>query len=213
MNGVLWMHTDAVSDPDVFGRAFDRMPPERQKKILAFRFEKDRRLSLCAGILLEEALRRADVRHARIAAGTYGKPFLADRADIHFNLTHSGQIAAIAVSDRPVGIDAERCQHFEDVLLQRVFLPSELAEALSDRDTFHTTLWTVKESLMKLLGTGLSLDPKDIRVSFFPYVHAYSEGYDCADLRFTTRLIDGHVLTVCSAYDPFADRFERFDLK
>ena len=213
MNLVLWMYADAVSDPETFRRAVDSMPSERQKKIRSFRFEQDRQLSLCAGLLLCEGLKRAGVPDAGIAYGPYGKPYLRDRDDIFFNLSHGGRIAAIAVSNKPVGIDVEPIRPFEEDVLHRVFLPEELAVApAGDRERFYTALWTVKESLMKRFGTGLSLDPKEIRVSFSPYVHADCEGYDCADLRFMTRLIDGHVLTVCSSHDPFTDRFERFDL-
>ena len=212
MNEVLWMYADAISDPETFGRAFDRMPPERQQKIRSFRFERDRQLSLCAGLLLCEELKRAGVPNAEIAYGPYGKPYLRDSDNFFFNVTHGGRIAAIAVSDKPVGIDVEPIRPFEEDMLHRVFLPEELAAAPNcDRERFYTALWTVKESLMKLFGTGLSLDPKEIRVSFGTHVIARCAGYDCGSLRFFTQLLDDHILTVCSSYDPFPGRTEQFE--
>ena len=212
MNVVLWMYADAVSDPGTFSRAFDSMPSERRQKIRSFRFERDRQLSLCAGLLLCEGLKRAGVPNAGIAYGPYGKPYLRDRDDVFFNLSHGGRIAAIAVSNKPVGIDVEPIRPFEEDVLRRVFLPEELAAAPDgDRERFYTALWTVKESLMKLFGTGLSLDPKEIRVSFGTHVIARCAGYDCGPLRFFTRSIDDHVLTVCSPYDPFPGRTEQYE--
>ena len=212
MNEVLWMYADAVSDPETFRRAFDSMPFERRQKIRSFRFERDRQLSLCAGLLLCEGLKRAGVPNAGIAYGPYGKPYLRDRDDVFFNLSHGGRIAAIAVSDKPVGIDVEPIRPFGEDVLRRVFLPEELAAAPGcDRERFYTVLWTVKESIMKLFGTGLSLDPADIRVSFGERVAAHCADFDCEPLRFLSRSLDDHILTVCSYDDPFFDLPEQFE--
>ena len=57
--------------------------------------------------------------------GPMGKPFFPAMPHIHFNLSHSGDLALCALSDRPVGVDIER------VRPHRAGLPRY---ALSDRE-------------------------------------------------------------------------------
>lgn len=82
----------------------------------------------------------------------------------------------------------------------------------SDRDRFFTRLWTVKESMMKYFGTGLSLDPRKIAISFSPALRAACEGFPCEALRFTTWELPDACLTVCSTRAPFTDRPEEYRL-
>lgn len=39
-----------------------------------------------------------------ISYGCYGKPYLRDYPNAQFNISHSGQFVACAVSDRPIGV-------------------------------------------------------------------------------------------------------------
>ena len=91
----------------------------------------------------------------------HGKPYFED-GRICFNLSHSGTLAVCAVSDREVGADVQQYRHFEDNLIRFVFQPGEMqriyaCETPEQRDILCTRLWTVKESIMKYLGTGIGL--------------------------------------------------------
>ena len=57
--------------------------------------------------------------------GPQGKPFLPDHPGFHFNLSHSGDLVAIATGPHPAGIDIERIQENLDVipLSEHAFLP------------------------------------------------------------------------------------------
>ena len=125
-NRLLWIQTDEFSDPELYRRAYALLSPERQQRIDAYRFESDRRLSLGAGLLLREGLRRCGIDAPEVAFGAHGKPYLKDRQSPQFNLSHAGSIAVLALSERPVGVDIERCRTFRDALLRRVFSPEEL---------------------------------------------------------------------------------------
>ena len=97
-----------LSSPERFARELASLPwEERRERILRYRFEKDRRLSLGAGLLAAYALREAGAEDLTLQTGENGKPELLSYPDIHFNLSHSGTIAVCAVSDRPVGVDVE----------------------------------------------------------------------------------------------------------
>ena len=93
-----------LSDPELFAAGLSGLPwEERREKVSRFLFEKDRRLCLGAGMLLAHALREAGAADLRLSTMPEGKPVLADRPDIHFNLSHSGTLAVCAVSGLPVG--------------------------------------------------------------------------------------------------------------
>lgn len=113
------------------------------------------------GLLEEVLVTDWGVVSPKLETGPYGKPFLT--AGPHFSLSHSHGAVAAAVSDRPVGADLERIRAFPEKLPGRVLSPGEqkwfTARGELKRDFF--TLWTLKESFLKYLGTGLRGFPND----------------------------------------------------
>ncbi len=89
----------------------------------------------------------------------HGKPFLAD-GSCHFNLTHSENLAALAVSPFELGLDVEdRTRRVEYLALgRRFFAAPETAELerADDPRRFFFEVWTAKEAYIKALGDGLS---------------------------------------------------------
>ncbi len=134
-----------------------------------FAFAKDRQLFLVARTLLRTTLSRyAAVEPAawRFAWTAQGKPFLppdGNTPPLHFNVSHSGKIAACAVTlGHEVGVDVESMTGRADLRVAAHFLsPGELArldnaEAGARRTLFYR-YWTLKESYAKALGKGLSM--------------------------------------------------------
>lgn len=93
--------------------------------------------------------------------GPHGKPDLGERFPLHFNLSHSGPAAALALGSAPVGIDIECSdgRHWE-ALSRRFFSQTEqdfiAGHAPEDRPQTFILLWTCKESLYKYIGCGLA---------------------------------------------------------
>lgn len=138
------------------------LPPERRRQVECCRFEVDQCRTAGAGWLLRYGLEQAGVPFAqqRFVKNQWGKPVLEGRADLHFNLSHSGGWAVCAVSDSPVGVDVELPRCSLD-LARRFFRPEELEgmELLpwqTRRDRLNR-LWTAKEAFSKAEGRGLSL--------------------------------------------------------
>lgn len=111
--------------------------------------------------------------------GAHGKPALSGRAErtgIEFNLSHSGELAAIAVTrGRSVGVDVECCRA-EAVTpdVARAFMgPQELAEFESREGRgqleWFFALWTRKEAVAKALGLGLSFAVQRIALPASPF--------------------------------------------
>ncbi len=186
INRLLTMDTELLTDEDVFTRKYAEMPEERRNKIDRFKFHKDKRLSLAAGILLKKGLDDLGLSGEKIAVSKNGKPFIQD-SDVFFNLSHSGSMAVCAFSDRPVGVDIEERTDFDELLVRIIFNMSETEQSLSkykDSSTGYTFLWTVKESFIKYLGTGLEIDPKTIFVDIAPEISVSCKGFDCSYLHF-----------------------------
>lgn len=100
-----------------------------------------------------------------------GKPHIykskgEDKADaIQFALTHSGEYVGCIISEMPCGIDIERHSEKRDYekIARRVLTENE-SELVNNRDDFYN-IWTLKESVMKAVGIGLSLDMTKIDFS------------------------------------------------
>ena len=162
MSVICWFcDVSPLSDPALFSRSLSLLPwEERRERVMRYRFDKDRRLCLGAGLLLAYALRRAGVSDLGLRSLPGGKPVLSARPDIHFNLSHSGTLAVCAVSDQPVGVDVEAVQSANPEIAAMCFLKQEQEwiDQSNDPDRAFTRLWTRKESYLKRLGTGLVND-------------------------------------------------------
>jgi 4'-phosphopantetheinyl transferase len=104
----------------------------------------------------------------RFAYGTAGKPALPG---ISFNLSHCGDLAALAVcADAvPLGVDIEAVRPVEESVARLFFAAGERAalQALPEAEwllAFHRC-WTRKEAYVKALGTGLGADTRSFEVS------------------------------------------------
>ncbi len=97
-----------------------------------------------------------------------GKPKLKN-SDIEFNLSHSGDLAVIAIAEKiPVGIDVQKIQDKTDVakIARRFFSECESTVLLKiapekQRQAFFE-LWVKKEAIIKARGGKLSEMKNDI---------------------------------------------------
>lgn len=104
------------------------------------------------------------------ARGEHGKPYLP-QSDVHFNLSHSGEYVALALSfSSPVGIDIQerRRVHSMDAFVSRFFHPQE-AEEFSllpekEKPGYLFSRWALREAFLKGAGYGLALSPASFRL-------------------------------------------------
>ena len=129
---------------------------QRRDYALRYRQERDQRLCLATYRLLQRALMQ-EYGIDELPVFAYddkGKPLLQGHPDIHFSLSHCHEAVAVAVSDRPVGIDIETTGHYSAEVARRVMNDDEMREieASAQPEVAFTRLWTMKESLYKLTG-------------------------------------------------------------
>ncbi|MBX9589014.1 MAG: 4'-phosphopantetheinyl transferase superfamily protein [Hyphomonadaceae bacterium] len=98
----------------------------------------------------------------QITAGAYGKPALVGAEGVHFNVSHSGGLALIAIAPSDVGIDIERMDSSVDYrgVAGTIFSRAEnerlhRAPEAQRGDVFFS-IWTRKEAYLKATGQGFS---------------------------------------------------------
>ena len=131
-------------------KALDEVSPARREKALRLKNADDRRRSLAAALLMKKVLGTDETK-----TRDNGKPYV-DGAE--FSLSHSGDIAVLAVADCPVGVDIEKLRPCNMRLAERYFSPAECAAiARSDApDREFTRAWVQAESRVKCSGKGIS---------------------------------------------------------
>lgn len=130
---------------------------ERRQKADSCRFPEDALRCLAAGALLKKVLGE----DGNLAYTPEGKPWLRNREDFHFNLSHSGPWVVLAYGQSPVGVDVQqhRMLHNPEAFARRHFTLQEqqyILEAEEERQQRFFEIWTGKESYLKYLGTGLN---------------------------------------------------------
>ena len=202
---IITADVDPLADADLFGFYYDRLPGYRREKIDRIRFPEDKRQSLGAWVILEMTLRRLGADHADIAFGENGKPYLPERNDIKFNISHSGSKVMCAVSDHDIGCDVEKIKDTKLRIARRFFNEAEYAyiENCPDPESQKTMffrLWTLKESFMKVTGLGFKLPLNEFCIQFEGDSISVVQNVDDRDYYFKEYdLGDGYRYAVCSA--------------
>jgi 4'-phosphopantetheinyl transferase len=133
-----------------------------------------------------------------------GKPFFPDFSDFKFNITHGGNIVAVAFCNHhEVGIDVEaNDRKVNPTIAERYFTPAETAflQKIPTEQRLYAflRLWTIKEAYLKMTGDGLS---KPLTSFEIQYVENKTKIYEDEKLQDCTVFQDEtdqkHIITVC----------------
>lgn len=159
-------------DKGVYDRLLACVSPDKSARIRRFYRMEDRIRGLMADILVRSIIiRNTGLQNHEIQFYTndYGKPFLKDMEDFQFNLSHSGTWVVGVVDHRAVGIDVEQIQPIDLDISKNYFSPVEHRDLMAKEDKFayFFTLWSLKESYIKIVGKGLSLPLNSFSIRFF----------------------------------------------
>lgn len=149
---------------------------QERARAARFVFEDDRRRYQAAHAamraLLAQAAGLGEPSTLRFAHNDFGKPSLVDAPGCHFSLSHCGDAALLAVdAHAPVGVDVEldRAMNDIDAMAQAHFTYAERGALQSAnheaRVSAFLRTWTRKEACLKAIGTGLSVDPRQLETA------------------------------------------------
>jgi 4'-phosphopantetheinyl transferase len=193
MNMLCFMEISSKTEWDVFWELFSGITPEKQQRLNKVRSDIDRKTGTYAEILVRSLIcRTLNVKNKDIILlkNEYGKPFLKDFPEFHFNISHTRNALAVAVSGEPIGVDIERIREVNLNISKRVFTENERSyvfEEESGKELRFFNIWTKKEAVAKRAGKGLSMNFKSFDV--------LSDG---PSNHLSTFRIDNYVMSVCS---------------
>ncbi len=164
------IHVWRIGLDSIVGPVGDNLSANELARAERFSRMEDRRRFVAARsilrVILADVLERGDEAGKgaalRFGYGPAGKPFLLDDPQLHFNVSHSEDIAVIAVTRvGEVGIDIEKQRDMVDLdnVARLVFNDAEKTAVLGcspgERESVFYRIWTRKEALLKAMGLGL----------------------------------------------------------
>lgn len=141
----------------------------------------------------------------RIEKNTFGKPMLQN-SKLRFNISHSGKMVILAVDTIDIGIDVELIR---EVDINPSFISFDEKLYL---DTFKGDIknyeffkiWVLKESFVKNLGLGLSLDFNKFSID----LNLFSIKFNNAVFNFKIYDFFPYVISVCTEKEEFPINIE-----
>lgn len=154
------------------------LSPEEGRKAARFAFPRDRRRYLASHCALRSLLARrigCRPRELLFGEGEFGKPFLQSSPRCSFNMSHSHDLALVAMSDDgEIGVDVELVRPMDDAvrLARRNYTADECAAieavAPAEQTLAFLTVWTRKEACLKAIGSGFSIAPETFETGLVP---------------------------------------------
>lgn len=199
MNKIFLFNDFGNLDKEIFDFFYKYLKEE--KKIVSYRFQKDRRLNLMSSIFLDYLLRiQYNFNSYEIEYNEYEKPYIKN-STLFYNISHCDGFLVIAFSDSEIGVDIEKIDYNLDLKLMSSILSAEEKKKLNrleskkEKHEYFFKIWTLKESYLKKKGIGLIDDLHNI--SFDIIDKKWYEGNN-QDLSFyQTKLEADYYLSIC----------------
>jgi len=168
--------------------------------------------SLCGEMLAKKGISEMlniPVYDIDIMKNEKGKPFAYKNGliiqGVYFSISHSGNYALCALSDRLIGADIEKLKPVKKYVSEKfctekeaVYLDGAQNEAEYTKRFF--ALWTLKESYLKALGTGFSGGLKSVEFDIshsFDSVKSSNSQYDFS----INGTVNGYTISICERLD------------
>lgn len=146
-----------------------------------------------------------NIPNPTICKSIHGKPFI-ESSKIHFNLTHSRQMTALAVGKKRVGLDCEyRLGKPRPAVLSK-FSEREKSEIQSSADFYSH--WTARESYIKHIGETLAAYWRKVE---FYRGKIYCSGED-TNIPVVQFELDDYIFSACGFYTKINLRHVDFEL-
>lgn len=122
-----------------------------------------------------------------IERNEYGKPYIKNNPNLHFNISHTKDMIVCAVSEKSIGVDIETVRPTYNRIAEKFFSVKEqeyIFKSKDGQDVRFCEIWTRKEAYVKWIGKGMLMPFKS-----FDVIH---------DNRIVTIFVGKYILSVCS---------------
>lgn len=161
---VFGIKIDRSMDEITFSALLENVSGEKKERIGKYRKYEDKIRCMLGDLVVRYILiskYKLKMYDIEFIHNDYGKPMLKLFENIHFSISHSGEWVLCAFDDSPIGIDVEVIGNNDYGIVKRYFHKNEWVEFNkkdeSDKTSFFYTLWTAKESYIKMVGKGMSI--------------------------------------------------------
>lgn len=146
----------------------DMLSDERKRKVSSYIYEKDKKLSLGAGILLDTMLKTHNLREKDMlySYNKYGKPYFINYPYIYYNISHSEKMCILVEDSKNIGCDIEKTREYDKDIIDKCFSikEKENINKTDNKNYLFTQIWTAKEAFLKNIGLGLSNEMNNITI-------------------------------------------------
>lgn len=143
---------------------FNLISFKKRSRVIQYRFFKDAQRAILSEIIIRLLIHKVlNIPNDKIHfnANIYGKPFLENYDEFHFNISHTDHYVVCVLGKSPVGIDIEAILPIDLRIMNRFFSNEEtqfvLGHPNKERLVAFYNIWTMKESYVKYIGKGLSI--------------------------------------------------------
>lgn len=133
---------------------------QRREEALRYKHLFGQFCCLKSWLMLNELLTPLGINDLEMRKNQHGKPYLLHHPEMHFNLSHCKNGIAVVIGIAPVGIDIESFHRENEALVRRTMNEAEIGiiQSSPNPTAAFTKLWTQKEAVLKLRGTGIVND-------------------------------------------------------
>ena len=161
----------------------------------------ERAENILGRILLHNALQKHSIEEYTVEYNSNEKPILISENTMYFNISHSGDYVALALSDKEVGCDIQEIRPYNPKVAKRNYSKNEtdFIEKSHNKDESFIRLWALKESVLKFTGMGISGGLSNY--DFSPY--AVEERFEAFGCNFYVQKTENLYFALCHKAEEF----------
>ncbi|MGG0383309.1 4'-phosphopantetheinyl transferase superfamily protein [Priestia filamentosa] len=157
------LNIDYCCDFNNYKSFYPILDKEIRQKISKFVNEDDKIRSFLSHLFLRYLIScelRCELVDIKFKYGKYGKPYIDSGRGLAFNISHSGKFIAIAIDmeSEEIGVDIQECIKLDYKELASSFFTQQEYEYITCQSNIKRNffrIWTLKESYLKAIGSGL----------------------------------------------------------
>ena len=181
------------------GELLQYLPLEKRIEVERMKDTDSRRCRILSYFILSSLLKERHIVSSGFCFNLAGKPYLEGMKNLFFNISYSGSLIAIGISDKEIGVDVEKKGKIEMNVVRHFFSEKEIKIISSCVNSLEVSnrIWTMKESFVKMLGGGLSIPLDSFSIVFDENSRCQYCIWKGERYFFNEYLLDNYDLTMC----------------